>query len=123
MTKMMHKLKQKKGETLVETLFSMLIALLSMGMLCTCILAATNINKNNREADEKFSEQLKKAESMVTPNTMETNDSSNVLKITFKINGVEQESKTIQNVDMSDPSLIFYAGEEEDHFISYQYLP
>ena len=41
---MIKKLKQKSGETLVETLFAMLIAVLSMSLLCSAVMAASNIN-------------------------------------------------------------------------------
>jgi len=61
---MRKKLKQKKGETLIETLFSLLIALLSMALLISAVLAATNINQKLREADESFRSQLEEVECM-----------------------------------------------------------
>ena len=126
MNKIKQKLKQKKGETLVEALISMMIALLSMAFLCSSVMVATNINIANRNNDEKFSEQLKKAETMQTPNVEAGNDASKVLEVSFQKNGVEVEHVTVQNVgaiEESEHSLIFYAGEENDIFISYDYIP
>lgn len=60
---MIQKLKQNKGETLIETMISMLIAVLCMGILCTSVAAATNINKKTREMDEKYAKELRIAES------------------------------------------------------------
>lgn len=61
---MIKKLKQKRGETLMETLFSMMIAVLCMGMLCNAVMAATNINRQTRELDEKYSDELNAVEGM-----------------------------------------------------------
>ena len=60
---MLKKIKQKKGETLVETLAALLIATLSVMMLTSAITASARINGKNREADEKFVKELQIAES------------------------------------------------------------
>lgn len=62
---MRRKLRQQSGETLIEAMVSLLIALLSMMLLTTSIMAAANINKLNREADDTFNEELKYAESRI----------------------------------------------------------
>ena len=59
---MMKKIKQNSGETLIETLVSMLIAVLCMGLLCSSVMAATNINKKTRELDDKYASDLQRAE-------------------------------------------------------------
>ncbi|MBQ8519493.1 MAG: prepilin-type N-terminal cleavage/methylation domain-containing protein [Agathobacter sp.] len=59
---MRRKLKNQNGETLIEAMVSLLIALLAMLLLTTSIMAAANINKATREADESFAEELKYAE-------------------------------------------------------------
>ncbi len=45
------KLKQKKGETLVETLISLLIIIPGMVMLAGAIVSASNINREMKKAD------------------------------------------------------------------------
>ena len=59
---MIKKLKQKKGESLLEALISMLIAVLAMGLITTAALAAGRMNQRNREADQKFAEEIEKVE-------------------------------------------------------------
>lgn len=61
---MIKKLLQKKGETLVETLVSLMIAVLAIALLSSCIMAATTINHKSQELDEKYSAQLQEAEGM-----------------------------------------------------------
>lgn len=61
---MIKKLRQKKGETLVETMFSLLIAVLAIALLTSCIMAATAINHKTQKIDEKYSTQLQQAEGM-----------------------------------------------------------
>ena len=56
------KLKQKKGETLVEALVSLLIIVLAMGLLSSSVMASAKINDSNRKMDEEFNEDLMRAE-------------------------------------------------------------
>lgn len=59
---MIKKLKQNKGESLIEALISMLIAVLAMGLITTAALVATRMNHSNRENDQKFSKELEQVE-------------------------------------------------------------
>lgn len=59
---MIKKIKQKKGETLIETLVSMLIALLAMGLITTAVTVAGRMNQRNRDADQEFSKELEQVE-------------------------------------------------------------
>jgi hypothetical protein len=77
---MMRKLKQNKGETLMEALMSLLIAVLAIGLVATAAMAATNINKNTNIADDAFAEELEKAE-IYTATTIE------VKKLTIDFGG------------------------------------
>ena len=43
------KLKEKNGESLVETLVSVLIACLAVTMLCGAIISASKVNKNTTD--------------------------------------------------------------------------
>lgn len=47
----MKKLRSRRGETLVETLVSLLIVVLVMAFLATSIVAATRVNAKMRDAD------------------------------------------------------------------------
>lgn len=59
---MIHKLKSQRGETLVETMASIVIAALSVALLFTCVMAASQINRMAREADEAYYADLTAAE-------------------------------------------------------------
>lgn len=107
---MIKKLRQKNGETLVETLFSMLIAVLSMGILCTAVMAATNLNAQTREMDETYSSQLQEVESLEGYTEVQN------LVITFKsADGSIMKEQTTLEVTMY--------GDEDSAFLSYDYEP
>lgn len=59
---MSRKLKDTRGETLVEMLASILIAALSVAVLFTCCLASVEMGRESRAADEKYYEALSEAE-------------------------------------------------------------
>lgn len=59
---MIHKLKSQRGETLVETMASIVIAALSVALLFTCVMAASQINRMAQEADEAYYKALTAAE-------------------------------------------------------------
>lgn len=103
---MIKKLRQKKGETLIEALISLLIAVLSMGILTSAVLAASNINKENRERDAEYAQKLYQAEGMTEP--ME--DPNVQVYIQFH----EDLASSSDYID-----IILYGGEEND-FVSYE---
>jgi Tfp pilus assembly protein PilE len=78
---MIRKLKQNKGETLVESLIAVLIAVLAMGLVATATISAANINKSTREADAAYAEELEKAEIFV-----ETTKETKKLRVKFNDN-------------------------------------
>lgn len=51
---MKHKLRSQSGETLVETLFAMLIVVLSITMLAGAIVTAARVNKSSRDLHTSF---------------------------------------------------------------------
>ena len=59
---MFQKLKQKKGETLVEVLVSLMIALISMSILTLSVITAARLNIETRRLDKAYSEELQIAE-------------------------------------------------------------
>ena len=63
---MIKKLKKSNGETLVEALVSLLIAICSMALVASASLAAANLNENNRTADKEFADELEEAELYLT---------------------------------------------------------
>lgn len=101
---MINKLKQQCGETLVEALVSLLIAVLSMGVLSSSVIAASNINQKTRELDSEYAEKLYNAEGMV-----EVNEQTAVLHIDFY-----DDTFTDAEVDIT-----LYGGEDND-FVSYE---
>ena len=50
----MKKLRNKSGETLIETLVALLIAILVLGFLATSIVTATKINKKVETMESSF---------------------------------------------------------------------
>lgn len=108
---MRRKLKQNKGETLIETLFSLLIALLSMALLTSAVLAATNINHKLREADESFRSQLEEVE------CKEVEAESGKIEISFyDPDGVlveELEPVDVAVYESSDGTFYFYEYEKK----------
>ena len=102
---MFQKLKQNTGETLIETMFSLLVMVICMGILCSSVLAAVNINHETREMDETYAEELAAAESKDAANgTVE----GRVL-IDF---AVDEDVK----IDVT----LYGAGNEESPYISYE---
>ncbi len=102
------KLKQTKGETLVETMVSLLICVLAISLLSTSITASIQINETNKAADEKYNNELKIAE---TFQDVEGYDPKEIqLRITF-------ESATAQTVTVKR-----YGG-DNGAFAAYYYEP
>lgn len=56
------KLRNNKGETLVEVLASIIVASLSVALLFSCIMGSTSMDKSAREADEPYYKSLSAAE-------------------------------------------------------------
>lgn len=90
---MAHKLKDSRGETLVELLASILIAALSVAVLFTCCLASTEMGRKTRDADKVYYEALSDAEAR----TME----------------IETGKVTVANGSTSQPiDVSIYGGDE-----------
>lgn len=60
------KLRNNKGETLVEVLASIVIASLSVALLFGCIMGSSGMDKTAREADEPYYKALSAAEARKT---------------------------------------------------------
>lgn len=107
---MIKKLRQIQGETLIETLVSLLIAVLSVLLLSTAVLASSKINQQTREMDEKYQSQLQEAEGL------EENAAKENVMLTITFGAVEgetvYESKTVE---------VTLYGSEESQFLSYDY--
>lgn len=106
---MIKKLKQKSGETLMETLISMLIAILCIGLLSSAIMAATNINKQTRELDKKYSDELNAVEGR----SDDVRKTSGTIVITFKPSDGSSEY-------VKSATVTVY-GEEDGAFLAYEY--
>lgn len=107
---MIRKLRQKKGETLIETLISLLIAVLSMGILSMATMTATNVNQEIREIDEKYNEELRQVESL--DGSVKT--SVQTLNLSF----ISADGTTTYGTDTV--SVTVY-GNDDASFISYDY--
>ena len=106
------KLKQQNGETLIETLCSLLIALLSVLLLSTAVMTATNINTKTREADEKYQSELKAVEGLETY----APEATATLSVTFHT----MDGATIY--ESTSAQIVMY-GSAEGSFLSYDYMP
>lgn len=64
MKKILQRIRNKKGESLVESLVSILIFTLASVLLLTMVSSASRINTTVKDEDEEFMEQQKKTELM-----------------------------------------------------------
>ena len=109
---MIKKLRQKKGETLVDTMVSLLIAVLSVVMLSTAVLTTTKINQQTREMDERFNAQLLEAEGL--DNSVKKKN----VQISIRFSSLD-DSAVYEN---STAEVLLYGNPESD-FLSYDYKP
>lgn len=58
----MKKLRNNRGETLVEVMASIVIAALSVALLFSCAMASSNMDRNARDVDGKYYQALSAAE-------------------------------------------------------------
>lgn len=107
---MRKKLNQKNGETLVETLFSLTIAILSIGLIATAVNAATRVSLQIKEMDVTYKKELQTAE------CLEGSSQSKVLAITF----LDNNGVTVLD---NATTLVEVYGEDGSAFISYNYEP
>ncbi len=59
---MKRKLKNSAGETVIEVLASVLIAALSVALLCSAVMASGRLDQKAQETDDIFYEDLNKAQ-------------------------------------------------------------
>lgn len=108
MKKLFRRLKNKKGEMLVETMAAILVVTMSSIILLTMISSASDINRKAGEADEAVSEQLIYAEMGADKSTPMEN--AHEVKIT--VTGSENEETITIPVDVfrqSEDALYSYA--------------
>ena len=104
-----YKLKQQKGETLIEALVSMLICTLAIGLLVTSILVATRINAANAEADAKFYKDLNRAETYLEEEGYE----KTTINITITSDSIGFETKEVTLYGGEDGTFVAYDYEAE----------
>lgn len=86
---MWNKLKSKTAETLLETIVSMLIAVLSITLLTTGVMAAAKIHNMTNEADVMYKSELEAAE------TSSGTSTDGKVSITFDDNSISSETVTV----------------------------
>ena len=99
--------KQKRGETLVESMAAILVFTLASVLFLSTVTTAANINRTARDADEDFVRQQEKLE--LPPDSTDTNGS---VKIT-----VNSKDLATSNVIVIRPG-----AEGEESFYAY-YTP
>lgn len=107
---MRKKIKSQRAETLVEAMLSLLIVMLSMGLLTTCVMAATNINEETRAMDEKYSTELQIAEGL-----MEEGYTAKEVFLSIRF------EKGVGNAERNKSVKVTLYGADDSSFISYQY--
>lgn len=107
---MKNKLCQNKGETLVETLFALVIAVLSIGLITAAVTTSANVTKKIRVIDEKYKNDLQIVE------CYEGSTQSKVLTVTF------YDTYGMPIGDSAEKFVDVY-GEADSAFISYDYEP
>lgn len=106
--KMISKLRSTRGETLAETLVSIVILGLSIALMLTMVMTSTQITKQTRDADEALMKELNAAEMQDGEHPYKSG------KVTIK--GIKSTSGSITvNVD-----LFADAADNENPLISYK---
>lgn len=109
---MIKKLRQKNGETLVETLVSLLIVIMSVLMLSTAVMTTAKINQQTREMDERYNAQLLEAEGL--DDKVQKKKAQLSIRFTSVNNADVYESTTAE---------VLLYGNDESEFLSYDYMP
>lgn len=84
----MKKLRDSRGETLVEVLASILIASLSVALLFGCVMASTNMDRDAKKLDKEHYEALTAAEARSgtgTPGTVKLQNKENSMEGSLSI--------------------------------------
>ena len=102
---MKKKLKNQNGETLIESLTSVLIAVMAMGILASSLTTSARINYQNREADKKYAEDLMYAEGYLSGTGHEPQLSVNC---TISFEGSLSVNKTVTLYGGTDSSFVSY---------------
>jgi competence protein ComGC len=89
---MKKKLKDSRGETLVEMLASILIGTLAVSMLVSAIMVSVRINKQAQASDASFYEGLTAAELQETP----IGEDATLKKYNIEITSDEQNAENIK---------------------------
>lgn len=76
----MNKLRNNRGETLVESLVSILIAVLAFGILATSVVTAEKINAQTRNTDVMFQYATKPTDPKNPPTVTLTGEGTSVKK-------------------------------------------
>lgn len=78
---MLHKLKSQRGETLVETMASIVIAALSVALLFTCVVTSVQLDQTAKQMDEAYYKALTLAETQTAGEDGEYPMKSGAVKI------------------------------------------
>ena len=101
-TKPLKKLKSKNGETLVETLISMLIVVLSVTMLAGSIVTAARINQTAKEMNVP-----------VQLDTVQTSDAVDAVVYLTHDNVTSYDSINVTLYTTADPTVPYYYYEKK----------
>ena len=108
---MFQKLKQKKGETLIEVLVSLMIALICMGILTLSVTTAARLNIEIQRLNEEYSTDLQKAEGHLAPIT-------GTPCVGIKID--EDGNGTVEPAEIKTIDITLYGAGDDASFVSYK---
>lgn len=97
---MKRKLRDARGETLVEVLASILIAALSVALLFSAVLASARMDRSAEQTDDAFQASLRAAEEQDKEDAVTVPDDA---KVTVK-------NKDSLVLATAEPSVVFYGG-------------
>lgn len=96
----LRKLRSRRGETLTETLAATLVIALAILMMAGMVASAIRIDAGAREADEKFYEELSRAEGgggyYVDGGGDDAGDTDSASSVTLTNNDETDESKNVE---------------------------
>lgn len=116
---MIKKLKDNKGETLVELMAAILIASLSVALLFSCVMVATNINQKAKIRDKDFKTIVEILEVKPDLNTIKTDNRYKNYKDNVEIQNNEKVTIKYGTKEIQVPVLLYI--ERNSNRYAYEY--
>lgn len=109
---MIRKLKQQKGETLIEAMMSLLIAVICMSILTISVTTASKLNMETNKLDENYYIGLQRAEQHLSDEAYK--DSEANVKIEFEDKDITEQTVKVTVYGGEDNAFASYVKGQQD---------